>query len=422
MVTDLSREALKPGTQLAAILSDLEIHLQPMIELASGALWAFEALARFPSSPPRPVDQAIEEAHLAGWGHPLELACVRAALGRRDELPGNAHIAINVSPDVLANPANADFWAQDLDGVIVEVTEHRAADPSALREQLARLRKHGALVAVDDLGTGYAGLLRLATTRPDLVKLDRTVVTGARDSHEQRAVLEALVTLSHRLGAAVVGEGVETLADLATLAEFDVDYGQGWAIGRPAAAAEPVADIVIENCLRAHADALRRRRSVADVVSMAPRMHAVTNALERANELAGLHVAVSQAATELGVEAISASVLGDDGILREITSSGAAIDIGAYVLADYPATRSVIETGTPLEVHLSDPDADPAEKALLRRIGQTSLLVVALGVGEDRFGVLEFLQRTHRSWTSDDISHAGVLATHLATALLRVMA
>jgi EAL domain-containing protein (putative c-di-GMP-specific phosphodiesterase class I) len=421
MAAEFSGAGPESGTELAAILADLEIHFQPIIKVSDGTVWAFEALARFPSAPPRPVDEAIEAAHLAGFGHRLELACVRAALARRDQLPEHARIAINVSPDVLANPDAAEFWARDFAGVIVEVTEHHAADPNALREQLTRLRENGALVAVDDVGTGYAGLLRLATTHPDLVKLDRTVVTGARDSDEQRAVLEALVTLSHRLGAAVVGEGVETLADLSTLVEFDVDYGQGWAIGRPAPTIEPVSAAVVAHSLRARADVLRRRAVGPRSESTSYGLHAVTDALGRANELAGLHAAVAQAATELGVDAISASVIDEHGALREITSSGAAIDTRAYSLADYPATKSVIETGAALEVRLTNPDADSAEAELLRHIGQTSLLMVPLGVGEERFGVLELLQATDRRWTTADVARAGALATHLATALLRVM-
>jgi len=416
MVTEPDSDAA-----LRTILADLEIHLQPIIDVADGSVWAFEALARFPSLPPRPVDVAIEAAHLAGYGQGLELACVSAALARRKDLPASARIAINVSPDVLANPDAAEFWAREFSGVIIEVTEYRAADPGALREQLARLRERGALIAVDDVGAGYAGLLRLATTHPDLVKLDRTVVSGARDNDEQRAVLEALVTLSHRLGAAVVGEGVETLADLTTLAEFDVDYGQGWAIGRPAPNVEPVRPEVVENCRTAHTEVRRRRALTTTSGAPPPRLHVVTDALGRASELAGLHAAVAQAATELGVDVISASVVDGDGVLREITSSGIALDTRAYALVDYPATRSVIETGVALEVRLDDPEADQAERELLRRNGHASLLMVPLGVGEERFGVLELLQRTDRHWTSADVAHAGGLATHLATAVLRVM-
>jgi EAL domain-containing protein (putative c-di-GMP-specific phosphodiesterase class I) len=421
MTSEFASTVPGSGESLEAIVDGLDIHLQPIIDTANGAVWAFEALARFASAPLRPVDEAIAAAHLAGYGHALEAACLQAALARRAELPAGVRLALNVSPDVLANPAIVDSWDADLGGVIVEVTEHRASDPAALREQFIRLRERGAAIAVDDVGTGYAGLLRLATMRPDYVKLDRTIVSAARESDAQCAVLEALVAFSHRLGAEVVGEGVETLDDLVTLVEFDVDFGQGWAIGLPAAGVAQISAVVIATCHRARAQVLQRRATDAAVAAASTQgMHAVTGALGRATELAGLHLVTAQAAAELRVDVITASVLGEDGVLREITSGGAAIDTRTYRVADYPATRAVLETGVAVEVHANDPDTDPAERTLLRNMGQESLLIVPLAVGDERIGVLELLQRRHRRWTSTDIAHARGLATHLGNALARI--
>lgn len=420
MSAEFAGVARAVGTDVAAVVAGLDIHLQPIIDVATGAVWAFEALARFADAPARPVDQAIAAAHLAGYGHALEAACLRAALARRSEIGDGARLALNVSPDVLASPVVVNSWDADLTGVIVEVTEHRAGNPVGLEEQFARLRDRGAAIAVDDVGTGYAGLLRLATMRPDIVKLDRTIVSGVRDNAAQGAVLEALVEFSHRLGAAVVAEGVETLDDLGALAEFDVDYGQGWTIGRPAPRAEPINPLVVTACHRARANVLQRRASVAQSAVSTQGMHAVTSALAKATGLAALHAATAQAAAELGVDAISASVVDAAGVLHEITSSGAAIDTRSYVVADYPATRTVLETGDAVEVHVNDSDADPAEKAILQRLGQASLLIIPLAVNDQRIGVLEFLQRTHRRWTSIDIAHARGLGTHVGNALMRI--
>jgi EAL domain-containing protein (putative c-di-GMP-specific phosphodiesterase class I) len=411
----------RPGRDIASVIDGLEIHLQPIVELATGGVWAYEALARFRGEPARPVDRAIAAAHLAGFGPALEAACVRAALARRADLPPGAVLALNVSPDVLGSPVVVDSWDSDLTGVIVELTEDRASNPDALEEQFAALRARGAAIAVDDVGTGYAGLLRLATMRPDLVKLDRTIVSGVRDSTAQSAVLEALVAFSHRLGAEVVAEGVETLDDLGALAEFDVDHGQGWAIGHPAGTAEPIDALVIAACQQARADVLQRRASVTGNGSDRPDLHAVTGALANATELAGLHAAAGQAAAQLGVDVMSVSVLDMDGLLHEITST-AEIDTRPYAIADYPATGRVFETGETVEAHVSDPDADPAEIAILRRRGHSSLLMVPLSMGDQRIGVLEFMQRRHRRWTSTDIANARGLAAHLGNAVARILA
>lgn len=419
MTTDHELSAVRRAEPLAAAVDALEVYLQPVIDLATGSVAAYEALARF-GAEPTGVEAAIESAHQAGYGHELEAACLRAALARRAELPEGVRLALNVRPAGLLSEPVRDMWMADLDGVIVEVTEHDLVDPEPALAEVDRLRDRGALIAVDDAGSGYAGLLRLATLRPDFVKLDRTLVSGAGQSEAQRAVVESLVAFSHRIDAAVVGEGVETFDDLSTLVQFDVDYGQGWAIGRPAASPAPVRPEVVAASQQARAGLLERSASIAVAASSTHSMHGVTGALGRVTELAALHAATAQAAAELGVDVIAVSVLGEDGVLREITSGGGAIDTRTYAVADYPATRRVIDTGTAVEAHTNDVDSDPAERALLSSLGQASLLMVPLTVDDRRIGILEFVQRKHRRWTSTDIAHARGLSIHLGNALLRI--
>jgi EAL domain-containing protein (putative c-di-GMP-specific phosphodiesterase class I) len=213
----------------------IEIVLQPIVAIRTGAVVAAEALARFPEWFGWPARRVFPAAHAAGCGADLEAACVRVALERRAELPGSVALAVNVSPDAACHPLVRDALDTDLTGVIVEIVETRASDPEALGEAITAFRRRGALIAVDDTGSGYAGPARLRALRPELVKIDRSLVSGVHDNHVKLAVIEALVELAGGIGARVVGEGVETGEDLRTLADLDVDYAQGWAIGRPAA-------------------------------------------------------------------------------------------------------------------------------------------------------------------------------------------
>ena len=323
----MSRELVTPiravDIDVTAVLGGLTVHLQPIVDLATGVPFAMEALSRFRHAPGQPVEEIFASAHEAGFGYLLEAASLRAALSRREELPDGVRLAVNVSPDVLLHPVVARGWASDLDGVIVEVTEHRASSPAALQDELARLRGRGAAIAVDDVGTGYAGLLRLATMRPDFVKLDRSVVTGVHNSDAQAAVLEALVHFSHRMRSAVIGEGVESLDDIAALVEFDIDYGQGWAIGGVTPAPLEIDPEVVRACQEARGRMLQQRAGRNTRAVSADAMHAVTSALSNAVTIADLHVATAQAAEQLGVDLIGVSIVDADGVLREITSSGA---------------------------------------------------------------------------------------------------
>jgi EAL domain-containing protein (putative c-di-GMP-specific phosphodiesterase class I) len=412
--------APRPEVDVTAVLDGLEIVFQPIVDVATGGLFAMEALARFHHAPGMPVDQVFAQAHEAGFGYTLETACVRAAMARRGELPAGVRLSVNVSPDVVHHPAVAKCWTEDLEGVIVEITEHKSSNQIALRDQLSWLRLRGAQIAVDDVSTGYAGLLRLASMRPNIVKIDRSVVAGVHDSAAQSAVLEALVTFSHRIGAAVIGEGVETLDDLTALAEFDVDFGQGWAVGKPATSAGPISHRVMATCQQARKHILQRHTTGGPMASNAQAMHAVTSVLSNATGVAEIHGAVAQAARELGVDVIGVSVLGADRQLREITSSGAAIDPTVYPLAEYPTTEAVLQTGNTMEIHVDDPHADAAERRTMERLGQASLLIIPFTVDGQPVGVLEFAHRTHRRWTSHDIAHGRGLAAHLGNAFLRI--
>jgi len=409
----------------ATVLGGIEIVLQPIVELTTGATYAMEALTRFSHAPRLPSDTVFADAYAAGFGPELEAECLHAALLRRHDLPPLVRLAVNISPDVLQAEHLGGALGEDaavdgdLEGVIIEVTEHAASDPDTLRDTFAHLRLRGAALAVDDVGTGYAGLLRLATMRPDFVKIDRTIVTGARDSASQQAVLEALVTFAHGIGAATIGEGVETLEDLVVLTEFDVDFAQGWAIGKPSVAPKPVSRLVAATCRRTRRQVLQRRASGANAGATFG-MHAATSVLSEASGLAELQDAVSLAAVELGIDVIGVSLVRPDGTLRELVSNNAELDAAVYRLVDYPATRMVLETGNTAEVHLSDPTTDGRERALMSAFGYASLLMIPINVDGQPVGLLELAHRTPRRWTSQDIAHGRGLARHLGHALPRI--
>lgn len=404
---------------VAVLLDDVHAVVQPIIDVATGAPVAYEALARFGPIEVA-VDQVIAAAHTAGAGDVVEAACIRAALARRAELPDGVLLAVNVSPDMLGQPAVARCWPRDLDGVIVEVTEHHSSAPQEMLTHVAELRRRGARIAIDDVGTGYAGLLRLGALRPDFVKVDRSVVAGVLVDDAHAAVLEALVTLSHRMHAVVIGEGVETVDDLRALAAFDVDCGQGFGIGRPTRAVEPINPLIRAACHHARSLVLGRTANRNAAATRAGGMYAVVSTVSCATDFAELRAAAGNAARTLAVDTIGVSTLGPDGWLHEITAVGADIDRRPYDLADYPVTRAVLDTGETREVHVNDPDADPAERRVLEQSGYASLLMVPLSIADRPIGVLELRQRTHRRWTSPDIVHGYGLAAHLGNALYRL--
>lgn len=418
-LTRVSRVRPQPAIARTTGADDLRIALQPIITTSTGSVLAVEALARF-------VDRANTEAVLRaareqGRGPELEARCLEAALACRLDLSPDVMLSVNVSPNALGHIAACDIWPDDLRGVIVEITEHEVNDPVDLGGHLDRLRDRGAAIAIDDVSTGYAGLLRLAQMSPDYVKIDRQVVTGVSQNAIQAAVLEALVTLSHRLGAAVIGEGVEDFADLAALADYDVDYAQGFAIAQPAAysAMSGVSAEVVAACRANRRRMLGGGGTGGRDVARTRDVYAVTAALASADRHRDVHAAISATAVDLGVDVISVSIAGSDRNLREIATTH-ELDPRTYLLSDYPATWSLMKGGGAVEVQLADPAADAAERQLMSELGFASLLMVPLVDGDATIGIVEFAQFAPRRWSSHDIAHATGLAEHLAPVLRRL--
>jgi EAL domain-containing protein (putative c-di-GMP-specific phosphodiesterase class I) len=399
----------------------LEVVLQPIIDVSTGAIVAAEALARFPGPGGSTVEAALFNAYRNGRGADLEATCVRAGLARRAELPSGVLLSLNVSPNAATHATVRKELSGDLHGVIVEITEQPAHDADLLLDALADMRRRGALIAIDDVSTGYAGLLRLATLKPDIVKLDRGLVTAARDSEAKIAVIESLVSLSRRIGARVLGEGVETLEDLTSLAALDVDYAQGWAVAPPAAVLPMAAPEVVRTCRDARTQVLLEA-SLAFQLGSVIEIGGITAALAGSLALSDVHRALSRAADGLGIDVIGLSTVVDDGLLQEISSAGAPVDEQLYALREFPATQGALESAIMVEAHVNDPDSDLAERTLLAGADMASLLLTPVVGGGIPLGVLEFRHRTHHRWTYDEMNHARTLAEHVANVLIRLAA
>lgn len=210
----------------------LTMVMQPIVALATGQVVAHEALARFTGSD-GDVQRVFQRAHAEGTGDLLELAAILAAVavpGRPDQ----HELFVNASAQALASPR---FWAglpARLEGIVVELSEER--EPGDLADQLRqvqRLRARGARIALDDVGGGGGEFHKLALIRPDMVKIDRSLVHGSASDPGRSAVLSGLVGYARYLGVEVCGEGVEDRADLDHLRRLGVTHAQGFLLARP---------------------------------------------------------------------------------------------------------------------------------------------------------------------------------------------
>src|SRR3954470_24430377 len=213
---------------------DLTLVFQPIVDLAAATVAGYEALVRFPGS--AGPDVWFAAAADAGLAAELEALAVHKALAVVPALPPDTFLTINVSPHLLGSAPVQDALATrpGLQRVVVELTEHTPVhDLAALRRQCDELRARGALIALDDAGSGYSGLQQLAALRPQVVKLDRALVSDTDTDPVRVALAEMLGEFAGRIDAWLLTEGIETAAELAAFARLGVPLAQGWLLGRP---------------------------------------------------------------------------------------------------------------------------------------------------------------------------------------------
>jgi EAL domain-containing protein (putative c-di-GMP-specific phosphodiesterase class I) len=213
-----------------------DVVLQPIVDLATGTRSGAEALSRFPREWGLTPDVVFAEAHSIGQGDRLELLALSRAAALLDEVSG--YVSMNVSPQTLLTPMCGDLLsALPLDRIVLELSEHEPVhDYDALITALAPLRAQGMRLAIDDVGAGFSSLRHIVITGPDIIKMDRSIVSGLDTDPILTRLAQSLVGFAHSFDICVIAEGVETAAEHAVLQSLGVDGGQGWLFGRPAPA------------------------------------------------------------------------------------------------------------------------------------------------------------------------------------------
>jgi EAL domain-containing protein (putative c-di-GMP-specific phosphodiesterase class I)/CheY-like chemotaxis protein len=219
-------------------LEQLWMALQPIFDARTGARFGVEALVRSgePSMPGAQhiLDAATQLGLLPRLGRRVRALSAAVLAGRSDDLT----LFVNLHPEDLAD---IDLVTDDAPltkiapRVILEITERTSLTSSPeLEARLARLRKLGFRIAVDDIGAGYSGLSSFTDLMPEVVKIDMSLVRDVHANPRKQRTIAALCRLCHEEpGCLVVGEGVETVEEQRCLIDLGCDLLQGYLLGRP---------------------------------------------------------------------------------------------------------------------------------------------------------------------------------------------
>ncbi len=215
----------------------LSVVFQPVFEFRpeDRRLHALECLIRGPrgtglESP----DVLFEYARRKQAEDLVDRACVSAVLEAASQLPGDPHLFVNVHASTVDREfvtlfvETAKTHQISLDRLTVEIVEHAPCrDERSFHRALDRLREMGVWIALDDVGQGYSNYRRVLDCCPDYLKIDRYFVHGSHADFRRQAVLESFSHLARKLGARMVAEGVEEVADLHAVTASGIDLIQG---------------------------------------------------------------------------------------------------------------------------------------------------------------------------------------------------
>jgi EAL domain-containing protein (putative c-di-GMP-specific phosphodiesterase class I) len=230
------------------------LHYQPVLDLATGRMRGVEALIRWiePDGTMIPPVDFIPVAEELGLIESIGDWVVRELVYQAQawrELEMDLSMSFNLSP--------RQFWQPDLANgilervreggiepskVIVEITESSAmTDPDRAQSILEDLHAGGLRIAIDDFGTGYSSLARIRDMPVDVLKIDRSFVSGVDVDPQNQSIVSAFIELARGLGVTTLAEGIETEGELAFVRERGCVMGQGFYFSKPVPPEEIIA-------------------------------------------------------------------------------------------------------------------------------------------------------------------------------------
>ncbi len=270
----------------------LDVHFQPIVSLKKKTIVGVEALARPKEGE---TGRAVTPLELFAWAArngktvDLDRLCRRKALSAFTPIadtPQHPLLFLNFESSILdlgvqgsgvLTSAVREAGLSPTE-IVIEINESKVLDLEALQRFVETHRAQGFLFALDDLGAGFSNLARIGPLKPEILKLDRSLVEGIENDFHKQEVFKSLVGLGRRVGSLILAEGVETEAEVSTCVDLGADLVQGYYFGRPASPDRLSLEFVDAHLIEAAEN--QRRRSAERLVRRRMEMGVRLNLME----------------------------------------------------------------------------------------------------------------------------------------------
>ena len=259
---------------------------QPIVQMQTGEIIAYEGLIRGPSDSPLHAPMNLfKVARANDLTVQVEHLCRRVVLERFAELNLPGKLFLNVSPECLlqrdARHGETLEYIQQIginpERVIIELTENQPTyDYELMREAVLHYRNMGFQIAIDDLGEGFSSLRLWSELRPEYVKIDMHFIQGINNDPVKLQFVRSIQEIADKSDTLVIAEGIETQAELLVLRDLGVTYAQGYHLGRPHAQPAKAAPAEVVKALARNGVAVYPQRSAEkNTVSIYKLLHRV---------------------------------------------------------------------------------------------------------------------------------------------------
>ncbi len=241
---ELARRELRREFTELIVAGRVSSVYEPIVEATGYTVFGYEALVRGPSG-----SRFESPAELFGLGQQedllfeLDCLCRRKAIEGARDFPAGAKLFINIRPTAIHDPSfQPDALRRTLDhcglgpsDVVFEISEQESIENYEIfREARDAYGNLGFQFALDDTGAGYASLEAVMELAPEFIKVDRAFVAGIDEDPARQNMVRAFQAIARDMNARIIGEGLDRLEELQTLAELGIHFGQGWLFGKPA--------------------------------------------------------------------------------------------------------------------------------------------------------------------------------------------